>query len=372
LDTFPGLFCDIIQENCFLDNDFIILDSIWHSTKVLLLIHLPTGKVERLRWSWVNDTFHSKFPPHLLSVTFYSARDSRIIAAISAPNLPHTLVSGEVSKDTATVTWKEVRRAQIPQDIPLQELKWEVVTLGTFPEIFQYVFLAPQKEIPPLLIYPHGGPHSVFTTEYVPAIAYLSLLGYSVILVNYRGSIGFGRTLIDALKGKIGQQDLRDCLDCMDDALRNGKADPNFLGVVGGSHGGFLGLHLLAADKRFKAAILRNPVSNIATMSGITDIPDWCISETGAKDIGDVSTMIQASPFIHINDIKVPTMFLLGENDRRVPNSQAFQVYYSMKERGIPTCIKMYPKNGHAIIKPESEADAWVNAGEWLLKYLSK
>ena len=85
----------------------------------------------------------------------------------------------------------------------------------------------------------------------------MALLGYSVILINYRGSLGFGKQVLESLLGKIGTQDVKDCLDCLDDYLKLNTTQTDKIVYVGGSHGGFLGGHLVAKDKRIKAAVLR-------------------------------------------------------------------------------------------------------------------
>lgn len=106
---------------------------------------------------------------------------------------------------------------------------------------------------------------------------------------------------------------------------------------------------------------------NISVMTGVTDIPDWCEAEVGSSNLLD---MLAASPLAHVKSITAPVLFLIGDQDKRVPPSQAYQMYYALKEQGVPSAIKVYPKNGHAIAKPESEADGWINAAIWYQKYL--
>lgn len=62
-----------------------------------------------------------------------------------------------------------------------------------------------------LVVFPHGGPHSAYGCEYSPHVAIMFSLGYSVLLINYRGSTGFGQNSIDSLPGKIGTNDVNDC-----------------------------------------------------------------------------------------------------------------------------------------------------------------
>jgi len=252
--------------------------------------------------------------------------------------------------------------------IQLKNVKVEFHLLGKAPQLFEYMSLVPSNiEKPPLVVYAHGGPHSSFTNEYQHTVSFLNLIGYAVILLNYRGSLGFGKKLIDDLAGQIGTMDVNDCIESITHFVNQGKVNADKIVYIGGSHGGFLGGHILALDKRIKAAVIRNPVTNIASMYGVTDIPDWCSTMTNSTSL---QTMFDVSPMSKLDKISAPTLFLLGDVDKRVPISQGIQMYHALKAQGVPTGIKMYPKNGHAISKAECEADAWVNAALWYKKYL--
>ncbi|KAJ1495951.1 hypothetical protein T484DRAFT_1760956 [Baffinella frigidus] len=142
----------------------------------------------------------------------------------------------------------------------------------------------------PLVVYPHGGPHSNMGAEFYAGPALLALEGFSVLMVNYRGSTGYGQAL-----------DVADMRLATEEALKRfDHLDASRVGACGGSHGGFLSLHLVGqapevysaqprcfrlefgkgvpfgAPDVYRAAAVRNPVTNIATMLGSTDIPDCC------------------------------------------------------------------------------------------------
>ncbi|XWS52397.1 hypothetical protein CRYUN_Cryun11dG0067000 [Craigia yunnanensis] len=103
--------------------------------------------------------------------------------------------------------------------------------------------------------------------------------------IYFRGSLGFGEEALQSLPGKVGSQDVNDVLTAIDHVIEKGLANPSKITVLGGSHGGFLTMHLigqmelsLEAPDKFVAAAARNPVCNISSMVGITDIPDWCFA----------------------------------------------------------------------------------------------
>lgn len=103
--------------------------------------------------------------------------------------------------------------------------------------------------------------------------------GYAVLLINYRGSIGAGKDNVEFLLGKIGSSDVNDCYLALGRALKKFEwLDERRVVVVGGSHGGFLATHLSGQfPDIFKAVVARNPVIDVASMSIISDIPDWYV-----------------------------------------------------------------------------------------------
>ncbi|KAJ1449652.1 Alpha/Beta hydrolase protein [Pelagophyceae sp. CCMP2097] len=235
---------------------------------------------------------------------------------------------------------------------------------------------APRAKMP-LVILPHGGPHSATTVAYSPAVAFLASMGYVVLAVNYRGSIGFGSKMLESLRGKIGQQDVADCVSAARELLRlkPEALDAGSLCVVGGSHGGFLAAHLLGqyADF-FRCGAARNPVTNLAAMVGVTDIPDWCAVEGGVPRGSPAAPaalerLYDLSPVKHVERIRAPFLIAVGLCDRRVPPSQGLDFYHALCERGRTTKLLTYPQDDHAIDKPKSDADHWTQVGLWFNKY---
>ncbi|TPX46028.1 hypothetical protein SeLEV6574_g03484 [Synchytrium endobioticum] len=123
------------------------------------------------------------------------------------------------------------------------------------------------------LIYPHGGPHAAFTTDYSLYTACPAALEYSVALVNYTGSIRYGESSIQALLGNIGILDVED-VHAVSMSLHEKDPHARFA-LFGGSHGGFLSAHLLGRHPDiYQCGVLRNPVMNVGAMYANSDIPD--------------------------------------------------------------------------------------------------
>ena len=178
---------------------------------------------------------------------------------------------------------------------------------------------------------PHGGPHSCTSTSFAHSYTYLcASLGFAILHVNYRGSTGFGCAALTSLAGRCGTQDVSDLLDAtkLVSQLNPPLIDSNRIGIVGGSHGGFLSAHMIGQyPEIFKAAALRNPVTNIASMVTVSDIPDWCYVEAlgvGSYDFStfrtptatDLEGMWKASPIAHVKKVVSPTLVAIGSKDR--------------------------------------------------------
>ncbi|GAM25796.1 hypothetical protein SAMD00019534_089710, partial [Acytostelium subglobosum LB1] len=251
---------------------------------------------------------------------------------------------------------------------------------------FQIIHAQPKNKVPaPLILMPHGGPHVGSTCDYNAPVVFFLALGYAVTQINYRGSTGFGKDYVDVLSGKAGQMDVADCVSTLDYLLatRGQRLDRERVGVQGGSHGGFLAAHLSGLkDSPIKAAVIRNPVIDIAAMSTQSDIPDWCFFEAGiplaqgarvyptVPSLEHLEKMRKCSPIVNLDIIKTPTLLMLGENDLRCPPSQGLMLYNALNQKGVATKCLMYPKTGHGLASIDAKIDQWIHAVCWLKIYL--
>jgi acylaminoacyl-peptidase len=212
----------------------------------------------------------------------------------------------------------------------------------------------------PLVLFCHGGPHAVDTGMYTHGIFFYLATGHHVLSVNYGGSLGFGQAQVDGLLGHVGRHDVDDVMAALSDAQRRYHLTGPVI-VSGGSHGGFLTAHLTARyPERFCAAVLRNPVIDIGSMYFASDIPDWCLAESGAAGPSDVAAMLAASPSRFCSErMTVPTIIGLGLGDLRVPISQGRAWFALIKtlSPGTPVRLLEYPGTGHAMDSPQAAMD---------------
>eukprot|EP00590_Aulacoseira_subarctica_P007588 CAMPEP_0172414434 /NCGR_PEP_ID=MMETSP1064-20121228/1091_1 /TAXON_ID=202472 /ORGANISM="Aulacoseira subarctica , Strain CCAP 1002/5" /LENGTH=787 /DNA_ID=CAMNT_0013151099 /DNA_START=276 /DNA_END=2639 /DNA_ORIENTATION=- len=394
--SFPGLFLDYLPPDCFsFDGRYIFCDTQWGSASKSLKISVLDGSVEPL---WIDDSTDSHCGNSHQS--FLGAFENRIFLFHSEPNRPGSIVAVSTSEKTRFDT-TDIKftlhpiaiTSYSPLNYPLEmeAVQWKIINSNPSDRdpdnIIQSILLMPQNRMdgtkPPLIVVPHGGPHSCSSISFMPTSFFLCLQGkYAVLLVNYRGSTGFGQASIDSLPGKAGARDVQDLFTATTSLLEEEEVDASRVGICGGSHGGFLAGHMIGQfPDLFKVAAMRNPVTNIATMVTSTDIADWCYVEAlgaGSYDWtkfrppfkDELNSMHDASPVAHVQNVKSPTLIALGMSDRRVPPSQGLEYYYTLRSKGVATKLLVYKEDDHAIDSPVSEADHWINIKQWFDDHL--
>ncbi|KAK3157570.1 hypothetical protein QOZ80_2AG0124530 [Eleusine coracana subsp. coracana] len=286
---------------------------------------------------------------------------------------PLTTASNSVK---SLLSHHSVRILEVPVDNPSADL----CDGGKLP--FQAIFV-PYKDSShsATVVILHGGPHSISVSSYSRSSAFLASLGFNLLIVNYRGTPGFGEEALQSLPGKVGSQDVQDCLTALDHVIKEELIDASRVAVVGISHGGFLTAHLIGqAPDRFVVAAARNPVCNLALMVGTTDTPDWCYMVacgTEAKQYASESPspdhlrlFYQKSPVAHISKVKAPLLMLLGGSDLRVPASNGLQYARALRERGGKVKIMMFPEDIHEINLPQSDFESFLNIGVWFKMHM--
>lgn len=209
-------------------------------------------------------------------------------------------------------------------------------------------------------------------------MACLCKLGFAVLMVNYRGSLGFGQANIDSLISHVGVQDVEDTQLAVELALQMEPLDANRVALLGGSHGGFICCHLIGRyPEMYKACAVRSPVINMATLLGTSDIPDWRYTALGLSYCferipteQDLAAMLLHSPITHAAKVCTPLLLCVGAKDQRVSPCQAVEYYRVLRARGIPVRLVWYPEGNHSLSGVEIEADVFMNCAHWIMHYL--
>jgi acylaminoacyl-peptidase len=394
--VFPGLYALQLPASCFVSPKFLVATTQWGSCLKAVRVSLQDGTV-RLITIEGNDEYSSDellcAAPGGIVVSSKTPGKPCVVHAVTAETLVDTLDTHLAVAAAQTITFEAIASSDVssvPSPVPhnftftIRVSDAPPVNGVTCNHSIQSVLMLPnttEDEKPPLIVIPHGGPHSVSSTSYIPSYAFLcGYGGYALLFVNYRGSTGFGQSSIEALPTNIGTLDVQDVMSATEAVKNSGLVDADKIFVCGGSHGGFLVAHVTSQfPEYFRAAVMRNPVVNIASMVTTTDIPDWChVEATGSYDwqsykppsLDEMTEFYKKSPIQYIKRVRTPTLVALGMKDLRVPPSQGLEWYHTLRSMGVATKLLMYDTDDHAIDGAGAEADHWVNIKRWFDQYL--
>jgi dipeptidyl aminopeptidase/acylaminoacyl peptidase len=200
----------------------------------------------------------------------------------------------------------------------------------------------------PTVLYIHGGPHSGFGHVWSSDMQLLCGAGYGVLMVNQRGSTGYGHEFATSLAGHWGEQDYGDLMAGVDHAVELGLADPDRLGVCGLSGGGNLTCWIVGQTDRFKAAVPENPVTNWLSFYGVADIGRWfAVAEMGCLPWESPEAYLRQSPITYAHRCTTPTLLVQGEADLRCPAEQSEQFYAVLKANGCEVEMLRIPNSSH-------------------------
>ena len=227
----------------------------------------------------------------------------------------------------------------------------------------------------PLLLNIHGGPIGVFrqsylANSYIHPIAELAAKGFAVLRPNIRGSSGYGRDFRHANMNDWGGKDYEDLMTGVDHVVKMGIGDPDRLGVMGWSYGGYMTSWIITQTQRFKAAAIGAPVTNLMSFSGTADIPDFVPSYLDGYFWQAPELYRDRSAMFHIQKAKTPSLILHGENDVRVPIGQSYELYNALSRLGVETQMVAYPRMSHGPAEPKHLLDIGRRHVEWFQRFL--
>ncbi len=228
----------------------------------------------------------------------------------------------------------------------------------------------------PLILNVHGGPAGVFNQSYIGGrgsypLATLASRGIAVLRPNPRGSSGYGTDFRRANIRDWAGMDYEDLMSGVDHVIKMGVADPERLGVMGWSYGGYMTSMIITKTKRFKAASTGAPVTNMMSFNGTADIPSFLPDYFEAEFWDDPEVYAKHSAMFNIKGVSTPTMIQHGEADLRVPIEQGYQLYNALKRQGVPTRMIVLPRQPHGPNEPKMQVAAMQSNLDWFEKYLS-
>jgi len=227
----------------------------------------------------------------------------------------------------------------------------------------------------PAVVFVHGGPGGQTRRGYSALIQYLVNHGYAVLGINNRGSSGYGKTFYAADDRKHGREPLWDCIEAKTYLASLGYIDPQRIGIMGGSYGGYMVLSAMAfRPEAFKVGIDIFGVSNwIRTLESIP--PYWEDQRKALYDeIGDPvkakDYLTATSPLFHAKEIRMPLMVIQGANDPRVIKPESDEIVEAVRKNNVPVEYVVFADEGHGFSKKKNQAEANAKMLQFLDKYL--
>ncbi|MBC7528079.1 MAG: S9 family peptidase [Chthonomonadaceae bacterium] len=254
-------------------------------------------------------------------------------------------------------------------------IRWDAPDGGEIEGLLTYpVGYTPGQRVP-LILEVHGGPSGVFLETFTAATkiypsASFAARGYAVLRPNPRGSTGYGSKFRHANLKDWGGADYRDLMAGVDHVIAIGVADPNRLGVMGWSYGGFMTSWIITQTRRFKAASIGAAVTNLASFTGTADIPAFLPDYFGAQPWDDPEIYRTYSPVLRAKGVTTPSLIQHCVGDIRVPISQGYEIYNALRQQNVPVRMLTMPRQTHSPMEPRMYRVIMESNLEWFEKYL--
>ena len=227
----------------------------------------------------------------------------------------------------------------------------------------------------PMVVVIHGGPHGQQGPSFNFRNQVYAGLGWATLMVNYRGSTGYGQKFADAVFGDQNGNEAQDVIYAVSAALRrNLWIDRDRLGVEGVSYGGQLSAWLVTQTNIFKASIPTAAIINLVSYNYMTYYNQYEQMEFGIfPHQGNLMDLLwQRSSLKYVAQVHTPVMLMHGENDADVPIAEAEQFYIALKDVGVETVFVRYPREGHGLREPKHVVDSIDRSIRWYEKHFPK
>jgi dipeptidyl aminopeptidase/acylaminoacyl peptidase len=201
----------------------------------------------------------------------------------------------------------------------------------------------------PLILSVHGGPHNYFGDDFAFDHQLYAAMGYAVLYVNPRGSGGSGETFARAVVRDWGGEDFADLLAMVDDLLASEPGiDPQRVGIIGGSYGGYMTCWAVTRTDRFAAAVAVAPITNLISSFGTSDAGVFLgLRELGGTPDERREWYLDRSPLTHAPRVRTPLLLCHGEADLRCPIAQSEEMFTALLRLGKTVALLRLPGEAH-------------------------
>jgi dipeptidyl aminopeptidase/acylaminoacyl peptidase len=302
------------------------------------------------------------------------APSTLVFASWSAMTQPPEVVSIDAStgKHKLMTNFNAERLAAL--DLPAPKHFWFTDSKGK--KIHSLVVLPPNMDKSrkyPLLVFPHGGPHSMSKDNWFIRWNYhlLTSPGYVLLMTNYTGSTGFGEEFAASIHKDVLRGPGREILEAVDAAAKEMPfIDTARMAGVGASYGGYLMAWFEGNTDRFKCLVNHAGLIDNISMWGATDGAFYWERRNGGPVWEMQGQWVDQNPMKYAANFKTPMLVTHGERDFRVPVSQGFQMYKLLQRQRVPARFVVFPDENHWIQNGHNAKQHMTEVLDWLGRYL--
>ena len=335
---------------------------VWHDGVAYSVVE-DSGRVELRRFG---DKVETVIGGDRQVTGFDISEQGRVVATVSEPTHPGKLV--EMVAGTEKVLASFDGEIESKMVVPTH---WRAASGGVEIDVWAYL---PDTSGPlPVLLNIHGGPATQYGFGFFDEFQVYAGAGYAVVACNPRGSSGRGLDFARAVREDgWGTVDHQDVTAALESALeRFPQLDPERVGIMGGSYGGFMTAWVTAKDKRYKSAVVERALTSFPSFNGTSDIaPQFGLNYLGTREL--LPTW-EKSPLAFANDIRTPTLIIHSEEDYRCPVEQGEQLLLALWLNGIDAEMLRFPGEGHELSrsgKPKHRVERFEAILAWHDRYL--
>jgi dipeptidyl aminopeptidase/acylaminoacyl peptidase len=240
----------------------------------------------------------------------------------------------------------------------------------------QGLLLTPDLPPPhPLVVHVHGGPVWAYRNRAAwsePLGDLLLAHGYAILFPNPRGSAGRGQTYAELIRGDAAGEETHDHIAGVEALIARGIADPAKIGVMGGSHGGFITDWIVTQTDIFAAAVATAPVSNLISNHLTCNIPTLDRLIVQEEPFYKAKAYLERSAIMFAHRVRTPVLQIAGTLDDCTPPTQALEFHNALCAAGVESELAIYPLEGHGVRDERALVDYYTRLISWFVKHMPR